>query len=153
MKPLPFVAMLALPALLGVQPLVAQPLAGPGAFRQMLVRKLDLTQAQQAAIHQVLQAQKPAFRSARAAVGQARVALAEALVDPATTPAQVQTLSATLASAQVALALQVNQLVQAVAPSLTPAQIAGAKSLVAEYIAKIRDFRAWAEAGPDSGMN
>jgi hypothetical protein len=43
---------------------------------------------------------------------------------------------------------------QQVAPVLTPVQVAAAQNLVAEYIAKVRDFRAWFMApGPDAGQS
>jgi hypothetical protein len=154
MKPFLIAALLTVPALVAAQPLAAQPMEGHGAFQQVLVRKLNLTQAQRASIQQVLEAHRADLSSARQAVAQARAALAQALVDPATTPAQVQTLSAALASAQVAAALQVNQVVQQVAPLLSTAQVSAAKNLVAEYIAKVRDFRAWfMTPGPDAAQS
>lgn len=145
MKSLIIAACLTMPAFLAASP--AQP---TGSFARMIVRKLDLSPAQKQAALQVVQAHRAAFRTEREAAFQARADLGQALVDPRTTPDQIQALEAKASSARLAVELEINQVVKEIAPSLTADQIAKAKQLAQDTRNHIEDFRAWLQAGPDT---
>jgi len=149
MKTPTLAALLAVPAIVAAVPAQAQP-AQP--MYRMIVRKLGLTQAQQAAAGQVLQAHRASLRAEREAAFQARADLLQALADPQTTQAQIQGLEGKASAARLALELEFNAVVKEIAPSLTPDQLAQLKQLAAEARARVESWRQWLDAdGSQSG--
>jgi hypothetical protein len=129
-----FTAYLVVPAIVSA----AQP-APHGAFHDMIVQKLGLTQVQKDAARQVILAHKVALHAKYDAAFQAHADLFQALASPETTPAQIQALESRYSAADLAMGLEINQVVKEIAPSLTVDQIAKAQQMAADarsYIEK-----------------
>jgi len=137
-----FTACLAVPAIVCA--------AQPAAFHDLIVQKLGLTQVQKEAARQVILAHKTALQGKWDAAFQAHADLFQAMADPKTTPARIQALESIYSAADLALWLELNQVVKEIAPSLTVDQIAKAQQMAADARSHIeKAFRSFfKEAAP-----
>lgn len=101
---------------------------GPAPFL-MPLRALDLTEAQRSAIHQRLEAHKPALQAKSAAARDARRALMDATTMSGTTDAQLQVLHEAASAAQFEVLKEGRALFLEVDPLLTPEQRTKAQAL------------------------
>lgn len=146
MKPL-YALALTVPAVVsGAQPV------HHAALRELFAQKLGLTQAQKAAVHQVLQAHHAALKARHEAAFQAHADLFQALANPQTTPDQITALEAKASAAHLAMELEINQVVREIAPTLTAEQIAKAQEVAAELRSRVEGFRAFF-AGAEAPKN
>jgi hypothetical protein len=148
-----FTAYLAVPAIFSA----AQP-TPHAAFNDMIVQKLGLTQVQKEAARQVILAHKAALHAKLDAAFRAHADLFQALPNPETTPAQIQALESKYSAADLAIGLEINQVVKEIAPSLTVAQIAKAQQLTADARSYLENkFRSFflgaAPAVPQNELN
>jgi hypothetical protein len=110
----------------------------------MIVQKLGLTQVQKEAARLVILAHKTALHAKWDAAFQSHADLFQALANPETTPAKIQALESKYSAADLAMWLELNQVVKEIAPSLTVDQIAKAQQMAAaarSYIEK--NFRSF----------
>jgi Spy/CpxP family protein refolding chaperone len=111
-------------------------------LHDMLVKKLDLTQAQQDAARAIVEAHRPALHAKGQAAFKLRADLLQALTNPQTTEAQIRDMEGLASAAHLALELEVNQVVREIAPLLTPEQHLKAQKLVVDARAHIEGFLA-----------
>jgi hypothetical protein len=122
-----FTACLAVPAIVSA----AQP-APHAAFHEIIVQKLGLTQVQKETARLVTLAHQTALHAKWDAAFQSHADLFQALANPETTPAQIQALESKYSAADLAMWLELNQVVKEIAPSLTVDQIAKAQQMAAD---------------------
>ena len=111
-------------------------------LHQLMVKRLELTQAQQDTLKGIVTSHHPALKAKLDAAIEARADLFQAVANPKTVEAQIRTLEATASAADLALELEVNQVVKEIAPSLTADQHAKAAQLLIEARAHLEAFRA-----------
>jgi Spy/CpxP family protein refolding chaperone len=108
-------------------------------FHAEVVRRLDLSKDQQAALHRVFEAHHPALRADAAAMAHARAEMVHTVLDPASTEAQIRVLEAKGAEADLALELELNRTMKDVDPILSAEQKAKAHALMGELHGRLHE--------------
>jgi Spy/CpxP family protein refolding chaperone len=108
--------------------LTAQPFhPGPPPFGEL--RALDLTEAQQLAIHAIMEKHRDAHMTREKALRTQEKALMDAMTDPTSTDAQLRTLHTAASEARFTLLMDERATMLEIQTILTPAQQARAKEL------------------------
>lgn len=106
----------------------------------MLIQKLDLNKEQQEAIHRIGAAHHPALHEKGFAAFQARADLLQALTDAQTSVDQIRVLEAKASAVDLALELEINQVMREINPILTDVQRTKLKQLAADLRAHVEAF-------------
>jgi Spy/CpxP family protein refolding chaperone len=119
----------------------------PQDFHAMIAKRLELTEGQQAAIHKVMVGHQMTFHAKGRALVEARGAVLHLLVNPEATESQIRDLEAQASAADLAMELEVNQMVKEINPILTDAQRLKAHELLGEFHAHAKAFMAQIHGG------
>lgn len=130
-------------AAVAVPALIATVTVGHGHhqdFHAMIAKKLELTDGQQAAIHKVMEGHHKTFHEKGKALVAARGAVLQLLINPEATESQIRDLESLASAADLAMELEVNQMVKEINPILTDAQRLKAHDLLGEFHAHAKAF-------------
>lgn len=116
-------------------------------FHAMIAKRLELTDGQQAAIHKVMEGHQKTFHEKGKALVEARGAVLHAVVNPEATEGMIRDLEARASAADLAMELEVNQMVKEINPILTDAQRLKAHELLGEFHAHAKAFMAQIHGG------